>query len=158
MSTQSQIPKDAELVQLPPPSAVVTRHISSSYAKHWVKSVKFWYFFWENLVKLKKPLTNGSKTVPELWLATPSLPRLPLSGHLGHWLSWKYQGCNFSHWCLFLHVKKLFFLKKSIFSPLRNVSLLFHPLLHTQRQVQNVQLQRDWKRISRLEDSLCAFF
>lgn len=78
MCTQRQIPKDAELVQLPPSSAVLTRHILSSSEKHHMQSAKFWYFLLEKLIKLKKALMNGSKIVSEISLAIP-YPQIFLS-------------------------------------------------------------------------------
>lgn len=73
MCTQSQIPKDAELVQLPPSSAVLIRHILSSSEKHHMQSAKFWYFLLEKLIKLKKALMNGSKILSQISLASPYL-------------------------------------------------------------------------------------
>lgn len=73
MCTQSQIPKDAELVQLPLSSAVVTWHILSSSEKHHMQSAKFWFLLLEKLIKLKKALMNGSKIVSEISIAAPYL-------------------------------------------------------------------------------------
>lgn len=109
-----------------------------------MRTAKSFLFFssQEKLMKLKKAVMNGSKTVSEMSLATTSLSNLPFSGHLWHLWSQNYQLHNFYHWCLFIHVKKK--KKKSFQRALffsKNISLLSCSLPHTQRQIWTTWLQ-----------------